>query len=503
MTEIQRPDDLFDRTHEWGDLTHLVTTAAPGLRIGVVTGRRRHGKSYVLRRLANAVPEGLYHQARELDRPLALRQFALDVADQLDLDPDTLRFEDWEAGLRAALGMGRGTRGGRRRRGARLLVIDELPYLLSHSPEIPSVLQLLYDEAQNDPEMPATTVILCGSSLSVMRELLTGSKPLRGRAQLELSMASFDFRTSRRYWEIDDPLVAFHVDAILGGTPGYKQLVTAPPPATTADLEEWLARQVLNPASALFNEKSFLLREDPRNLDKAVYNSVLQAVADGHRSPTAIGSVVGRDYNSLKYSLSTLESAGFLLRVDDVLTRKRPLYYLADPIIRFTQVVIDPHRALLEERDVPAAWKASTGDYSTHVLGPHFEHLARVWTARFSGDRWGRPAGEVGPAVINDAKGRSQHEIDVVALERGRRRHDDKAPILVLGEAKSTTKQRTLSDLHRLEHIRQLLENGGRDAGRAHLALFSRTGFDENLARAAANREDVQLVTLEDLYDGR
>jgi AAA+ ATPase superfamily predicted ATPase len=500
VTEIQRPSDLFDRTLEWDDLTHLVATDAPGMRVAVVSGRRRHGKSYLLRRLTNAV-EGLYHQARELEQPLALDQFALDVADHLDLDPDTLRFENWEAALRVALGMRRGARAGqRRRRGARLLVIDELPYLLAHSPEIPSVLQLLYDEAQSDPDMPATTVILCGSSLSVMRELLTGSKPLRGRAQLEMSLSSFDYRLSRQYWNINDPLVAFHIDAILGGTPGYKPLVTAPPPATIDGLEGWLAGQVLNPASALFNEKSFLLREDPRNLDKAVYNSVLQAVADGHHSPTAIGSVVGRDYNSLKHPLSVLEGTGFLLRVDDVLTRKRPLYYLADPIIRFTQVVIDPHRALLEERDVATAWHAAADSYSAHVLGPHFEHLARVWTARFSGDRWEQPLGEVGPAVINDARGRTQYELDVVALERGRRRHDEKAPIVALGEAKSTNKQRTLSDLHRLEHIRQVLQNSGRDAGGAHLALFSRAGFDQNLAQEAASRKDVHLVTLEDLY---
>lgn len=105
-----------------------------------------------------------------------------------------------------------------------------------------------------------------------------------------------------------------------------------------------------------FNEKSFLLREDPRNLDKALYNSVLQAAAAGWHSPTAIGSAIGRDYNNLKHPLSVLESTGFLLRAEDVLTRRRPVCFLADPIVRFSQVVIDPHRALLEERDAAGAW---------------------------------------------------------------------------------------------------------------------------------------------------
>lgn len=500
MPEMTPPADLFDRRSEWDDLTRLVTDDAPGMRIGVVSGRRRHGKSYLLRRVAHTV-DGLYHQARGFEQRLALQQFALDVAEHLDLDPGSLRFDDWETALRVALGMRRGNRAGPRRRGgARLLVLDELPYLLAHSPEIPAVLQLLYDEAQNDPEMPATSIVMCGSSLSIMRELLSGGNTLRGRAQLDMTLQPFDYRTSRQYWNIGDPLVAFHVDAILGGTPGYRQLTSAPPPDSLDGFEGWLGAQLLNPASALFDEKSFLLREDPRNLDRAVYNSILQAVADGHHAPTVIGSAVGRDYNALKHPLGVLTDAGFLVRVDDVLTDRRPSYHLADPVIRFSQTVIDPYRGLLEERDTATAWKAAASAYSSQVVGPHFEHVARVWTSRFSGTRWGSPLGEVGPAVINDATHRTKHEIDVVALARGRRRHDHKAPIVVLGEAKATAKQRTLADLRRIEHLRALLTANGRDATGAQLALYSLNGFDEHLTREADTRDDVHLVGLEDLY---
>ncbi|PFG44545.1 hypothetical protein ATJ88_3272 [Isoptericola jiangsuensis] len=498
MPSIARPADLFDRTTAWRDLADLASTDRPGLRLAVVTGRRRHGKSYLLRRLARAT-DGLYHQARELDRPLALREFAIDVAAHLDLDPEALRFDDWETAFRVALGLRRG-RTPRRTAGAPLLVIDELPYLLVHSPEIPSVLQLLYDEAQDTPDLPATTLVLCGSALSVMRDLLTGARPLRGRAQVELTLHPFDYRTSRAYWDIADPQVAFHVDAILGGTPGYRQLVTAPPPDTVDGLEEWLARQVLNPAGALFNEKSFLLREDPRNLDRSVYHSVLQAVADGNHSPAAIGTAVGRDYNTLKHPLGVLESTGFLTRVDDVLTRRRPLYYVADPIVRFAQVIIDPHRATLEERDPHGAWHAATDAYSSQVVGPHLEHLARVWTARYSGSRWGTSLGVVGPAVVNDPRERRQHEVDVVGLEQGRRPYDETARVVVLGEVKSTNRRRTATDLRRLEHLRDVLSTSGRRAGDANLALFSRSGFDESLMDEAAHRDDVHLVTLDDLY---
>jgi hypothetical protein len=105
----------------------------------------------------------------------------------------------------------------------------------------------------------------------------------------------------------------------------------------------------------------------------------------------------------------------------------------------------------------------------------------------------------IGPAVINDLRHKSQHEVDVVALDLGGRMHDDKAPIAVLGEAKSTNHQRTLSDLKRLEDIRELLVHSGRNRRREPCAVQPHR-VDEHLVKAAADRKDVHLITLEDMY---
>jgi AAA+ ATPase superfamily predicted ATPase len=71
------------------------------------------------------------------------------------------------------------------------MVIDELPYLLPHSPELPGLLQLLHDESLQG-NAPGGRLILCGSAMSVMTELLSGTKPLRGRANVDLPLAPFD-----------------------------------------------------------------------------------------------------------------------------------------------------------------------------------------------------------------------------------------------------------------------------------------------------------------------
>jgi hypothetical protein len=70
------------------------------------------------------------------------------------------------------------------------------------------------------------------------------------------------------------------------------------------------------------------------------------------------------------------------------------------------------------------------------------------------------------------------------------------ARVVLIGEAKCTNRQRDLSDLNRLEHIRELL---GTRAQGAALALFSRVGFRDELL-AAGSRDDIALVTLADMY---
>ena len=288
-----RPGDLFDRVDEWADLDWFAAGTRPGLDIGIVSGRRRQGKSYLLRRLA-AAHGGIYALALEEERRPALDRFGRGVTATLGL-PAELRFEDWTRAIRLALGLDGGGRG-------RLVVLDEFPYLLRGSPELTSALQAVYDDARDESAASGARLILCGSAFAIMSELLSGARPLRGRARLDLVVRPFDFRLSREFWGIEDLDVAFRLHAIMGGTPGYRDL-TDGAPQSLHELDGWLAATVLNPAHALFGEADYLLREDPRITDRALYHSVLGAVAAGSTTPAAIGAALGRDARSLPHPL--------------------------------------------------------------------------------------------------------------------------------------------------------------------------------------------------------
>jgi hypothetical protein len=101
-----------------------------------------------------------------------------------------------------------------------LLVLDEFPYLVQETPGLPSIVQSLYDSlgpvggAGTDP----FRLLLRGSAISVMADLLSGTKALRGRAALELRVRPFSYRNARDYWGIADPAAAFAHNALVGGT---------------------------------------------------------------------------------------------------------------------------------------------------------------------------------------------------------------------------------------------------------------------------------------------
>lgn len=484
MPAIAKPPDIFDRTHEWDDLAGFVTDEAPGLRIGIVRGRRRHGKSFLLEHMCRAV-HGAYLLALQESRAMALDHFSDALGRWLGFRVG--RLGDWGEALdTAAESLSRA--------GVPLLVLDEFPYLAAHSPELPSVIQALYDRRGPASGAPGFKIILCGSAISVMSTLLAGNQALRGRAVIDMRMGPFSYRDAAAYWGADAE-TAFLVDAVLGGAPGYKDIVGAPPAPDR--FFEWLQRSVLNPSHALFTEPDYLLAEDPRIGDRAVYHAIWEAVAGGATTPTQIASLMGMDTSTLTYHLNVMRDGGFLRHDQDLLLQRRPVITVADPVVKFHNLVVKPNLLDFEMRNAQPAWARSQPTFAAKVAGPHFEELAREWTRRHAHEAGLENIGRVGTTVVSCREHRG-HEVDVVALDRGSLPRHKNADIALLGEAKYTSQPRGIADLHRLEHIAALLAERGWNTAATAFALFSRSGFTGELAKAGAGR--VRLLSLGDLY---
>ena len=450
-------------------------------RLGIVTGRRRVGKTNLLRRLAER-HAGLFIACLGEEREPALRRFAdaLGRHHGLTLGPPP----DWAAALEQA------TTGPL---AVPLLVIDELPYLLAHSPELESVIQHTVDRSR---DRNGTRIVLSGSSLAIMSGLLSGARPLRGRADLQLLLTPFDYRRAATYWNITNPAVALRLHAILGGSPGYRVMAPAPPNTLRA-FDRWVVDAVINPAAALSNEHAYLLGEDGRVTDRAIYASVMRAIAEGDHRPSRIAARVGRAQTSLSHVFRTLSQAGFVDNVAGVLSGRDPHYELVDPIITFLYSCAEPWRTLAEEGRRGQAWTAAAPAWRANVLGPHLERLSRVWASRFASPAsLGGQPGIVGRAEIADPSGRVTREVDVAVLAPDQRpgKH---AQVQAIGETKLTADTDALTHLDRCT---QLLDARGHGRPR-HLFIVHETATPA-LRAAVKHRPDVELIDLDRLYHG-
>ena len=459
---IDKPADIVGRNDEWSSLVGFAESIAPRGGVGLLYGRRRTGKSFLLRRLVEAAG-GLYFQATESERSDALAEFAHAVVEWRERtagkDAEPIRYTDWTEALS-------------RREG--LVVIDEFPYLLRHSPEIPSVMQRIVDEASNGAHA-AVRFVICDSSLSVMANLLSGQHPLRGRATLDLLLRPMEHSESAELWGVDDLEVAVRLHAIFGGARGYRALTNGAP-SSVDDLGRWLRTNVLNPNHALYREDDYLLQEERTITDRALYGSLLRAIALGVSTQTELAGRLQRSRESLTHPIATLTRAGFLNKHTDTLTRNRPELRLADPIIRFIRLVVDPGRPLLEEGRWEDVWQRAQHRLDANIYGPHLEHIARRWAIRSHRPvSAGAVVTEVGSGRVPDRAGRAMIELDVVAT--GETSSGARA-VLLLAEVKWSPNSFGAAAIERLQHARSLLARAGHDTAHCEVALISRVRSD-------------------------
>lgn len=128
------------------------------MRLGIVSGRRRQGKTYLLDAVASAV-DGFFYTATEDTEADALASFGRALAEALD------RL------FTAVTG--------------RLVVIDEFPYLSKANPSLPSLLQRAL-EPRGIARRSRSRLLLCGSAMSVMGRGAGFNDGLRAEAHRDL-----------------------------------------------------------------------------------------------------------------------------------------------------------------------------------------------------------------------------------------------------------------------------------------------------------------------------
>jgi AAA+ ATPase superfamily predicted ATPase len=482
---------MFDRDVEWMELAAFTADERPGATLGIVSGRRRQGKTFLLRALCEATG-GFYFAADEATDGESLHQIGAALGAHLGLT-SALRFDSWREVLDALLALGNDH--------PVTVVIDEFPYLVRANPSLPSILQNALAPRRAEREGSRSRLLLCGSAMTFMGTLLAGNAPLRGRAGLELVVPTLDYQLAAQFWNVTDAVLAIKVHAIVGGTPAYRrEFARDDVPADADDFDGWVRRTVLNPASPLFREARYLLAAESELHDLGLYHSVLAAIADGSTTRGGIGNYAGRKSGDLAHPLNVLMDCGLVRRQPDAFRANHATYEIAEPLITFYHAVMRPIWSdLAHTRNPSRLWERSEPRFTSSVLGPHFEQLCRYWTRYFAPEEisGGFPA-RVEPGIVNDPANKKTRQVDVAAFGVD----DGREAILAIGEAK-WHETMSIAHLDRLRHIRGLLTAQGRPgAATARLLCFSGAGFTAALRDEAARSGEARLLTPADLYTG-
>ena len=385
---------FLNRAEEFRRLETMLTRREGAL--GVVYGRRRCGKSRLIREILSEKRSVLY-VGDDTEASLQRANLATEIARLLP-GFDQATYPQWNS-LFQRFWM-------EAKRGF-VLVLDEFPSMVSVSPELPSILQKYVDQRTDR----GVHLLLAGSSQRMMQGLaLDGSAPLYGRATeiLKLSpLSAFWIQKALRFSKAEAHL-ATEAYSVWGGIPRYWELA-----ADHSSRMDAIRDLVLSPLGVLHEEPRRLMMDDLRETTQA--SSILSLIGRGSHRISEIAGRLEKPVTSLSRPLQRLIELDLIKREipfgTSPRTTKRSVYRIADPFLRYWFRFVEPNLSRLEARSLGAVIRDAERDFSHHV-GGIWEELVRASVPRssYKGIEWGPAARWWGTGLD-----RKTYEIDVVA----------------------------------------------------------------------------------------
>jgi len=442
-------------------------------------GRRRVGKSWLLRKFAHGKP-ALVLVAESTTPAQQLSKLADQMVPLLGLKPE---IKDIGALFKLIYQLSESKI---------LVVLDEFPYLLGGSAtEIEQSLSTVQAIMEQYRDGTTVKLVICGSAIAQMEDLQSERNPLHGRLQT-ISLKPLEFSVARLFMPTLNTLDQFTRFSIAGGMPRYLSMLGE------GTLNSTLARNIVDKDSPLFAEPISILQAELR--ETSIYMAILNSLATKPTSVGDISSQVGLDSRKLSPYLEKLSAV-------NIITKRLPIgaetdsrmgqWICADDFIRFWFRFVMPYEADLEAgTDAKTHIEQNITPLLANHTSPTFEELFRRWI-RQEYPQASKVGAWWGPSLnhLRRTKERSSEEIDAVGMK-----HQN---LEVVGEAKWTNKKMPMSvltDLYTFK-IPAMVQAGFRTPNPAVIVLVSRSGFANELEKAAANDSNIRLITAQDILE--
>lgn len=441
----------------------------PGFEFSVIYGRRRIGKTFLIRQFIAGKPV-IFFTGLEAGATTNLEMLSQAVH-QLTGQDGLAAYRDFAALFSAVAGMAHDRR--------IVLVIDEYPYLAAAVPEISSMLQKFCD---HDWQGTQLHLILCGSSMSFMERQVLGAKsPLYGRRTAQYRLMPFTYFESRQFLSSLPAETAAVLHAATGGVAEYLSFVDQ-----DLSLADNLIDLFLSSTGRLYEEPGNLLKQELR--EPRVYNDLLDAIAGGSSKSNEIATKAQLHSGALNHYLESLIDLGIISKEKPFQNEqsRKTIYRIADGCFRFWYRYVMPNINAIQaglgrqvfDKIIQPDLPAFMGQGFEQIFFDAFDRLNATGELPDLFVRRGRWWG-------NNPYERREDEIDLVGLG---------TQMVCFGEAKWRHEKVDAAVLKHLEQKSQLIP-----AKQRFFICFSKSGFTEGAQDYVEGRTDFLLKSFSDL----
>ncbi|MEA5128523.1 MAG: ATP-binding protein [Proteiniphilum sp.] len=399
---------FVDRTEEAKRL-RLVLSADKST-FTVIYGRRRLGKSTLITRALSE--NDVYYSADQTEAGLQREILSKMIASVIP-GFDKAIYPDWNVFFDTL---------NDRTAEKFTLCIDEFPYLVGSSPDLPSILQ-----NKIDSKRLKFNLIICGSSQQLMYGLvLEASSPLYGRADAILKITPIKVSYIQEALGVS-ATESVEEYSVWGGIPRYWELREG-----YANLREAIEGNLLSVNGTLYEEPMKLFKDDITDTVKT--STIMSYVGAGAHRLSEIAGRSGEIATNLSRPLAKLISLGYLTKEipfgENEKSSKKSLYKISDPFMNFYFQFIIPNRSFIEIGRISPVLSTLNNHFSEYV-GNYWERLCRETISgnEIDGITYGMARRWWGNVSKDE-----RMELDVVAESVDKK-------YLLVGECKWTTKE--------------------------------------------------------------
>jgi AAA+ ATPase superfamily predicted ATPase len=462
------------RNRELEELNRIISRRAA--QFIIVYGLRRIGKTTLLLRWTEASGRPYIYWVATRDTPAQVRLgFTRAVWRWAHPDSQAVpRFDTWQDAFETAAQLVGNQ--------PVILILDEFSYAAESDSSLASHLQAAWDHLFKDSNL---TIVLAGSHIGMMVDLMAYQAPLYGRFTAQLPVDPLLFAALSDFLPRYTAAERVAVYAVTGGVPAYLERFD-----DSRSFSENI-RNLFMQRTSLFRTEPFFLIGDVIRRETQTYEAVLKSIAAGDRTPQDIGRTLGVSSSYLSPYLKQLEALHLAKRSipATILPKRRERtktsqYQVTDPYLRFYFRFIAPNADLIEQELTKVLWERISGQFRAFVGLTAFEDLCREWVLMKA--RVGKLP--LVPEVVG-SHWSPDAQVDVVAINW----HDR---VILLGECKWGVRA-----IGRAV-IRALIEKTPKvipgEDWQVYYAYFARVGFT-GAAREVAQSENGLLVDLETL----